>query len=213
MFTGSTRTFILLHEIFIFIPTLRVTFDCMRLKDRTLKIKHCFEWRNFQARCSASITCAVGKLNRYKLATAVNSVDTFRNRFSARRLLYGVPALAPRSHPWSSLRATMRRLTHNGCLFTPFSPYFLLLQIVLNSMHRYQPRIHLVKWREHSGGVQDLEAEEYRTYIFPETVFTAVTAYQNQLITKLKIDSNPFAKGFRDSSRLTDFDRYVCVLN
>ena len=26
-------------------------------------------------------------------------------------------------------------------------------------------------------------------------------------ITKLKIDSNPFAKGFRDSSRLCDFDR------
>ncbi|XP_067006776.1 T-box transcription factor TBX20 [Anabrus simplex] len=80
-------------------------------------------------------------------------------------------------------------------------------QIVLNSMHRYQPRIHLVKWREHGGPITDLEAEEYRTYIFPESVFTAVTAYQNQLITKLKIDSNPFAKGFRDSSRLTDFDR------
>ena len=43
--------------------------------------------------------------------------------------------------------------------------------------------------------------------MFPETVFIAVTAYQNQLITKLKIDSNPFAKGFRDSSRLTDFER------
>lgn len=27
-------------------------------------------------------------------------------------------------------------------------------------------------------------------------------------ITKLKIDSNPFAKGFRDSSRLTDMERY-----
>ena len=27
-------------------------------------------------------------------------------------------------------------------------------------------------------------------------------------ITKLKIDSNPFAKGFRDSSRLTEFDGY-----
>ncbi|XP_056630944.1 T-box transcription factor TBX20-like [Diorhabda carinulata] len=80
-------------------------------------------------------------------------------------------------------------------------------QIVLNSMHRYQPRIHLVKWREHSGPINDLEVEQYRTFIFPETVFTAVTAYQNQLITKLKIDSNPFAKGFRDSSRLTDFDR------
>ena len=81
-------------------------------------------------------------------------------------------------------------------------------QIVLNSMHRYQPRIHLVRLKEgFSGPITDLEHEDYRTYIFPQTVFTAVTAYQNQLITKLKIDSNPFAKGFRDSSRLTDFER------
>ncbi|KAI5632164.1 t-box domain-containing protein [Phthorimaea operculella] len=80
-------------------------------------------------------------------------------------------------------------------------------QIVLNSMHRYQPRIHLVKVREGGGPITDLTREQHRTFVFPETVFTAVTAYQNQLITKLKIDSNPFAKGFRDSSRLTDFDR------
>jgi hypothetical protein len=60
--------------------------------------------------------------------------------------------------------------------------FFLLFQIVLNSMHRYQPRIHLVKWREHGGPITDLEAEEYHTYIFPESVFTAVTAYQNQLV-------------------------------
>ncbi|XP_035715763.1 T-box transcription factor TBX18 isoform X2 [Folsomia candida] len=83
--------------------------------------------------------------------------------------------------------------------------------LVLNSMHRYQPRVHLVKWREgmmSSGAfVSDLESESFRTFLFPETVFTAVTAYQNQLITKLKIDSNPFAKGFRDSSRLTEFER------
>jgi len=50
-------------------------------------------------------------------------------------------------------------------------------------MHRYQPRIHLIKWREHGGPITDLEAEEYRTYIFPESVFTAVTAYQNQLVS------------------------------
>ncbi|XP_023211373.1 T-box transcription factor TBX20-like [Centruroides sculpturatus] len=82
--------------------------------------------------------------------------------------------------------------------------------IVLNSMHKYQPRIHLIRLRSDSSSpplITDLEAELYRTYIFPETVFTAVTAYQNQLITKLKIDSNPFAKGFRDSSRLTDLER------
>ncbi|KAF5298383.1 hypothetical protein FQR65_LT01161 [Abscondita terminalis] len=80
--------------------------------------------------------------------------------------------------------------------------------LVLNSMHKYQPRIHIVKRSENaSGPIVDLENEEYKTFIFPETVFTAVTAYQNQLITKLKIDSNPFAKGFRDSSRLTEFER------
>lgn len=64
-----------------------------------------------------------------------------------------------------------------------FTGAFFRFQIVLNSMHRYQPRIHLVKWREHGGPVADLEAEEYRTYIFPESVFTAVTAYQNQLVS------------------------------
>ncbi|KAF9415959.1 hypothetical protein HW555_006591 [Spodoptera exigua] len=83
-------------------------------------------------------------------------------------------------------------------------------QLVLNSMHKYQPRIHLVLRREGAinAPITDLEQEEFKTFIFPECVFTAVTAYQNQLITKLKIDSNPFAKGFRDSSRLTEFERY-----
>ncbi|XP_072744959.1 uncharacterized protein [Anoplolepis gracilipes] len=83
-------------------------------------------------------------------------------------------------------------------------------QIVLNSMHRYQPRIHLVRCRhtdDSSLHISDLQKEEHKTFIFPEAIFTAVTAYQNQLITRLKIDSNPFAKGFRDSSRLTDFER------
>ena len=30
-------------------------------------------------------------------------------------------------------------------------------------------------------------------------------------ITKLKIDTNPFAKGFRDSSRLSDQDGFAAV--
>lgn len=40
----------------------------------------------------------------------------------------------------------------------------------------------------------------------------AVTAYQNQLITKLKIEKNPFAKGFRDpNGRSPEYDLYVSV--
>lgn len=53
-------------------------------------------------------------------------------------------------------------------------------------MHRYQPRIHLVKKRDSVSTVPvtDLEVEEFRTFIFTETIFTAVTAYQNQLVRK-----------------------------
>lgn len=58
-------------------------------------------------------------------------------------------------------------------------------QLVLNSMHKYQPRIHLVLRREGAinAPITDLEQEEFKTFIFPECVFTAVTAYQNQLVS------------------------------
>ncbi|KAK6174419.1 hypothetical protein SNE40_017699 [Patella caerulea] len=79
---------------------------------------------------------------------------------------------------------------------------------IVNSMHKYQPRIHIMKKQKDTElPVTSLEGQEVKTFSFPETIFIGVTAYQNQLITKLKIDSNPFAKGFRDSTRLTDFDR------
>jgi len=68
--------------------------------------------------------------------------------------------------------------------------------IILNSMHKYQPRIHVVQ----ANDIFTMRWNSFNTYAFDETVFIAVTAYQNQLITKLKIESNPFAKGFRDSS-------------
>lgn len=51
-------------------------------------------------------------------------------------------------------------------------------------MHRYQPRVHLIcRMENDTAPIIDLEAEQFRTYVFPETVFTAVTAYQNQLVT------------------------------
>lgn len=66
---------------------------------------------------------------------------------------------------------------------------------VLNSMHKYQPRFHLVRAERR----EDLARSTFRTYIFKETAFIAVTAYQNERVTKLKIDNNPFAKGFRET--------------
>ncbi|XP_026177893.1 T-box transcription factor TBX3 isoform X2 [Mastacembelus armatus] len=66
---------------------------------------------------------------------------------------------------------------------------------ILNSMHKYQPRFHVVK----ANDILRLPYSTFRTYIFFETEFIAVTAYQNDKITQLKIDNNPFAKGFRDT--------------
>lgn len=60
-----------------------------------------------------------------------------------------------------------------------------LFQLVLNSMHKYQPRIHLVK-RSDGGNcdpIEDLDREPHKTFVFPEAIFTAVTAYQNQLVS------------------------------
>uniref|UniRef100_A0A8D0V5L6 T-box transcription factor 3 n=1 Tax=Sus scrofa TaxID=9823 RepID=A0A8D0V5L6_PIG len=68
-------------------------------------------------------------------------------------------------------------------------------QTILNSMHKYQPRFHIVR----ANDILKLPYSTFRTYLFPETEFIAVTAYQNDKITQLKIDNNPFAKGFRDT--------------
>uniref|UniRef100_A0A1A9WC48 T-box domain-containing protein n=1 Tax=Glossina brevipalpis TaxID=37001 RepID=A0A1A9WC48_9MUSC len=87
---------------------------------------------------------------------------------------------------FDKLKLTNNQLDENG-------------HIILNSMHRYQPRFHIVYLPPKNPSLNESEhSSHYRTFIFPETSFTAVTAYQNQRVTQLKIVSNPFAKGFRD---------------
>nr|XP_015218241.1 PREDICTED: brachyury protein isoform X2 [Lepisosteus oculatus] len=69
-------------------------------------------------------------------------------------------------------------------------------QIMLNSLHKYEPRIHIVR----VGGPQRM----ITSHSFPETQFIAVTAYQNEEITSLKIKYNPFAKAFLDAKERSD---------
>jgi hypothetical protein len=66
---------------------------------------------------------------------------------------------------------------------------------IVNSMHKYQPRFHLVR----ANDILQLPYSTFRTYVFKESEFIGVTAYQNEKITQLKIDHNPFAKGFRET--------------
>ncbi|KAL7052450.1 hypothetical protein ACKWTF_004866 [Chironomus riparius] len=69
--------------------------------------------------------------------------------------------------------------------------------VVLTSMHKYQPRIHIVRTSDPS----QIPWSPQKSFVFHETEFVAVTAYQNDRITKLKIDNNPFAKGFRETGQ------------
>jgi hypothetical protein len=46
---------------------------------------------------------------------------------------------------------------------------------MLNSLHKYEPRVHLVKVGS--------ELRRVLTYPFPETQFIAVTAYQNEEVS------------------------------
>ncbi|KAJ6641506.1 T-box transcription factor TBX6 [Pseudolycoriella hygida] len=69
--------------------------------------------------------------------------------------------------------------------------------IVLTSMHKYQPRLIVVQ----TSDPNQLTWAPYQSFTFPETEFVAVTAYQNDRITRLKIDNNPFAKGFRETGQ------------
>ncbi|OWF43000.1 T-box transcription factor TBX15-like [Mizuhopecten yessoensis] len=72
-------------------------------------------------------------------------------------------------------------------------------QISLVSMQKFIPRIHVESVTlDQTPGEPE---KEHFVAIFPQTSFIAVTAYQNQEITRLKIARNPFAKGFREAGK------------
>ncbi|XP_020649385.3 MAX gene-associated protein isoform X1 [Pogona vitticeps] len=80
--------------------------------------------------------------------------------------------------------------------------------IILHSMHRYLPRLHLIPADKATDVIQ-LNGPDVHTFTFSQTEFFAVTAYQNIQITQLKIDYNPFAKGFREDGLSSRVQRDV----
>ena len=64
--------------------------------------------------------------------------------------------------------------------------------VVLNSMHKYMPRLVISKY------LSEMSQTAIFAKDFQECAFIGVTAYQNTEIIKLKIEHNPFAKAFRE---------------
>ncbi|KAL6463080.1 hypothetical protein MHYP_G00274710 [Metynnis hypsauchen] len=126
--------------------------------------------------------------HRYKFADNKWSVCGKAEPAIPGRLYVHPDSPAPGAH-WTRQLVSFQKLKLTNNHLDPFG------HIILNSMHKYQPRLHVVKADEKNSFGSSNTA--FCTHSFPETSFIAVTSYQNHTITQLKIENNPFAKGFR----------------
>jgi len=58
-----------------------------------------------------------------------------------------------------------------------------MLKIILNSMHKYIPRLHIIQAVNASNNDSKLSMAPFdnvNIFVFPETQFIAVTAYQSE---------------------------------
>ncbi|CAH8588359.1 unnamed protein product [Schistosoma rodhaini] len=167
---------------------------------------------NFHIRLSGLIPDA-----HYMLALDFIPCDEKRYRYSFRTSSWvhagkGDPQITPRIHLHPDGIASGTYWMRQAILFDKLkltnNPFDQNGHIILNSMHKYQTRLHVIFADEMDEIMRNnQEISQFctnsskcmkRTFIFPETKFFAVTAYQNNRVTQLKISSNPFAKGFRD---------------
>ncbi|OON13559.1 T-box, partial [Opisthorchis viverrini] len=96
--------------------------------------------------------------------------------------------------------------------------------ITVSSMRQYIPRFSV--FRMTRSLVNNLDGSGYRistagwknaqnipelvgSYVIPGTQFYTVTAYQNPDVIRVKIDNNPFAKGFRNRKFTNEFEDFI----
>uniref|UniRef100_A0A8D0FR99 T-box transcription factor 3 n=1 Tax=Strix occidentalis caurina TaxID=311401 RepID=A0A8D0FR99_STROC len=144
-------------------------------------------WEQFHKRGTEMV---ITKSGRYKFHNSRWMVAGKADPEMPKRM-YIHPDSPATGEQWMSKVVTFHKLK----LTNNISDKHGFVSTILNSMHKYQPRFHIVR----ANDILKLPYSTFRTYVFPETEFIAVTAYQNDKITQLKIDNNPFAKGFRDT--------------
>lgn len=155
---------------------------------------------SLKVRCSGMDTAA-----RYILLMDIVTADDCRYKFQRHRWtvagkadpeapkrIYIHPDSPATGRQWMSKAVTFTKLkltnnqsdTHGFVSVKPerasrpFPDSCVCLQTILNSMHKYQPRFHVVK----SNNLLKLPLSTFRTFIFTETEFMAVTAYQNEQV-------------------------------
>ncbi|KHJ95321.1 T-box [Oesophagostomum dentatum] len=91
---------------------------------------------------------------------------------------------------FDKIKLTNNQLDQNGHGYLKvkkkWKKTYLQRRIIVNSMHRYLPRIHLVRHTDEESS-EGLSKKDGATVTFEETVFIAVTAYQNHRRTTVKL--------------------------
>ncbi|KAJ8917767.1 hypothetical protein NQ315_010673, partial [Exocentrus adspersus] len=128
---------------------------------------------------------------RYKYSSSGGWAPSGPEEAQSPQCVYLHPESPATGEYWMSQAVSFGRLKLTN---TPAPP---VGHVVLSSMHKYQPRIVIAK----TSDPRVIDFVPRMNVVFPETQFIAVTAYQNEEITKLKIDNNPFAKGFRENGQ------------
>lgn len=95
---------------------------------------------------------------------------------SLRKMLVGVYMITcGQWYLWISSSQPISALVYSYCMSYLTFPTQM---IVLQSLHKYQPRLHITEVKE-DGTEDPFRSCKPLTFIFPETQFIAVTAYQN----------------------------------
>ncbi|XP_076613049.1 MAX gene-associated protein-like, partial [Chaetodon auriga] len=161
---------------------------------------------------------------QYSLVLSIVPSDQYRYRWSPSKWEVTGPAehqaqglIRAFSHHYSPCRGSewMGGLVSFYKLKLTNNPQDQDGHIILHSMHRYIPRLHVIPVPDGDVPTPDkpvVMGPESMTFTFPQTEFMAVTTYQNFRITQLKINHNPFAKGFRDDGHNSRLNRPQPVL-
>lgn len=72
--------------------------------------------------------------------------------------------------------------THDTCFSSSLVDICLFFQVILNSMHKYRPRIHIIPSKDYN--MFSMKKGSFYTFVFNETEFMAVTAYQNPRVSE-----------------------------
>uniref|UniRef100_A0A4W5JQ78 T-box domain-containing protein n=1 Tax=Hucho hucho TaxID=62062 RepID=A0A4W5JQ78_9TELE len=139
---------------------------------------------------------------RYALVLSITPIDTYlllANHSPRPHAVFPHQDSSALGKVWMASLVSFYKLT-NHCLDQEG-------HVMLHSMHRYRPSLHVIPIAEGEDLGFDpkllylqLLSPKVMTFTFPQTEFYAVTSYQNTRITQLKVDYNPFAKGFREDS-------------